>query len=423
MLGMNTYLHRTIEPALQKYAEFFKVVLVTGPRQCGKSTLLAATFPRHRKVVFDPVLDLYGARSDPDLFLDNFPPPLILDEVQYVPELLAAIKRRVDSMEGSGHYLLTGSQNLAVLRSVAESMAGRVGILELGPMTLKEMEGRGLEGPSVFDAWLAGDGATLPDLDSGQGARSESGLLADGLARVLWRGTMPGILDAPDELVPAIHDSYASTYVERDIRSAASIRDVGEFGRFLRLAAALDGQEINFSQLGRELGIRPDTSRRWLDLLAMSYQWFELSPWSGNTIKRLSGRPKGHFADSGLACRLLGIGSPEALASNPKAGALFESFVVQQLRRKMFASGIRPDLYHWRSSGGAEADLVIYRDGKLLPVEAKYKSMPEGRDARGIVAFRDTYPEICAPTGLIVHAGTKTWPLNASTLALSVWDL
>jgi len=423
MSGMKPYLHRTVEPTLKKFADFFKVVLVTGPRQCGKSTLLSSVFPKYRRVVFDPVLDLYGARQDPDLFLDNFPPPLILDEVQHAPEILPAIKRRVDAMEGAGRYLLTGSQNLSVLRAVSESMAGRVGILELGPMTLKEMEGQGLGAASAFDSWVDANGARLPDGGTFQASNDGLKLRSSGLARILWRGTMPGLLDALDELVPGIHDSYISTYVERDIRSVASMRDMGEFGRFLRLAAALDGQEINFSKLGRELGIRPDTSRRWLDLLAMSYQWYELPPWSGNTIKRISGRPKGHFADSGLACRLLGIGSPEAFAANPKAGDLFESFVVQLMRRKLLASGTRTDLYCWRSSGGAEVDLVINRNGAVLPVEVKYKSMPEGRDARGLAAFRDTYPDICAPTGIIVHAGAETRPINASTLAISVWDL
>ena len=423
MQGMNRYLPRTIEPALKKFAKFFKVVLVIGPRQCGKSTLLAKTFPGYRHFVFDPVLDLYDTRRDPDLFLDNFPAPLILDEVQHVPELLPAIKRRVDRLEGSGLYLLTGSQNLSILRSVAESMAGRVGILELGPMTLKELEGKGLEGDSPFDSWLASNGSGLPDLSGVREDKTASSLKTEGIARILWRGTMPGLVDAPNDLVPAWHDSYLTTYVERDIRSAASMRDLGDFGRFLRLAAALDGQEINFSQLGRELGLRPDVARRWLDLLALSFQWHELPPWHGNAIKRLSGRPKGHFADSGMACRLLGIGSPEALAANPKIGSLFESFVVNLLRRKMLASGTRPDLFHWRSSGGAEVDLVIRSDDKLLPVEVKYKSMPDGQDTRGMAAFRDTYAGLCSATGIIVHAGSESMRLNATTLALSVWDI
>jgi predicted AAA+ superfamily ATPase len=413
------YRSRLIEPTLKAYAGFFKVVLVTGPRQCGKSTLLRHVFPEHRRCEFDAMLDLHDARRDPELFLDNFPSPLILDEVQHVPGLLSAIKRRVDARESPGQYILTGSQNLAVLRGVAESLAGRVGILELGPMTLTEMEGQGGSGTkSMLQAWIESDGAITPPMGRAQERRD-----APSVARLLWRGTMPGLLDAPDDLVPGYLDSYVSTYVERDIRSMAALRDLGDFGRFLRLAAALDAQELNFSQLGRELGVRPDTARRWLDLLAAGYQWLELPPWSGNVVKRVSGRPKGHFADTGLACRLQGIGSPETLTGNPRAGALFESFVVQQIRRLLLATGIRPDLHHYRSTGGAEVDLVIHRNGRLLPIEVKYKSRPDGTDSRGLAAFRATYPDHCAPTGIIVHAGRESYPVNAATCALSVFDV
>lgn len=421
------YQHRRIEPTLKAYAGFFKVVLVTGPRQCGKSTLLDAVFPGCRHFVFDPLLDLYGARKDPDLFLDNFPPPLILDEVQYVPELLSAIKRRVDGQDSPGQYLLTGSQNLAVLRGAAESMAGRVGLLELGHMTLREMEGRQDDTVSMFDAWMSSDGAELPPAGEPMprsGDRpSERGIPGRPIAEILWRGTMPGLLDAPDNLVPGFLDSYLGTYLERDIRALFPIGDLGDFGRLLRLAAALDGQEINFSQLGREIGVRPDTARRWLDLLSMGYQWLELPPWSGNAVKRVSGRPKGHFADSGLVCRLQGIGSPQALASNPRVGAIFESFVAHQIRRALLSDGVRPLIHHFRSSGGAEVDLVIQRNGKLLPVEVKYRSQPDGHDTRGLAAFRATYPDLCVPTGLVIHAGRESFRLNDSAFALSVWDL
>lgn len=391
------YRPRHLEAKLRQYASFFKAVLVTGARQVGKTSMLAQTFPGHRSVVFDAREDVQGARRDPDLFLKNFPPPLVLDEVQYVPELLPALKRRLDLEVEPGRYLLTGSQHFSVMRNVAESMAGRVGILHLSSMTPAEMAGRGSEADNFLEQWLAPSVALLPDL----------AVLPEppqGLAHLLWRGCLPGLLDAPDEMVSPYLDSYIATYIERDVRVMGDVRELSDFDRFLRLACALTAQELNLSQLGREIGIAPATARHWLQVLIQSFQWLELPAYQGNVIKRLSRRPKGHVVDTGLACTLLRIPSPEALAAHPLFGALFESFVVQTFRKQAERLGMLPGFYHWRSGGGAEVDLVLELDARLYPVEIKASTRLSGHDTRGLMAFRATYPAQSAP-GLIVYAG------------------
>jgi len=403
------YRVRHAEGKLKELSAFFKAVLVTGARQVGKSTLLAHVFPEHRVVVFDPVQDLYGARRDPDLFLDSFPPPLILDEIQYAPELLPALKRRIDRTERPGQYLLSGSQNLAVLKTVAESMAGRVGVLHLDALTAAEMMDRGGEA-----GWLSRyleDPETLADQ---RGASlSEGGAPCD----LLWRGSMPGLLDAPDPIVPDYLRSYVQTYVDRDIRAMENIRELAGFGRFLGLAAALTAQEINASKLGRDVGVTPSTARRWLALLANTYQWMELPPYHGNAVKRLSGKRKGFLRDTGLAAYLQRISSPRALAVSPLLGPLFETWILNQIHGQFIQLQVPPTAHHWRTAGGAEVDIVLERDGRLYPIEVKCKSNVTGHDARGLRAFRDTYPRNQVMTGLIVYAGTECYRVNETTIA------
>ncbi len=407
---MNRYRTRHAEPKLREMARFFKVMLVLGARQVGKSTLISRVFPSYQTVVFDPNQDLYGAREDPDLFLDSFPPPLILDEVQYAPELLAAIKRRVDLRDEPGQYLLTGSQNPAILRAVGESLAGRVGILDLEGMTAAEWADRG--DAAVWLSSYLDDPWSL--LDHAPTLSSSGAPLVD----TLWRGTLPGLLDAPDGMVDDYFRSYVKTYLERDVRRLENIRDLSAFGRFLGLVAALSSQELNASQLGRDVGIAPSTARRWTDLLLHTFQWLELPPYHGNAVKRLSGKRKGYLRDTGLACHLQRISSPAALAVSPLRGPLFETWAVNELHRQGLAVGTPPRLWHWRTAAGAEVDLVLERDGKLYPIEVKCKSHLGGHDTRGLKAFRATYPSASIMPALILYAGSRCYRVDGDTMAI-----
>ena len=405
---MPAYKSRQVEKKLKQYAQYFKVVLVTGARQVGKSTMLQHLFPEYKCFIFDPIQDLYGARRDPDLFLDTFPPPLVLDEIQFVPELLPAIKRRVDTLDHPGQYFLAGSQNLSVLKSVAESMAGRVGIINLEGMTIHEIFSR------PEDNWLA----EYLQSPATFFKRDREPVETDPLAQTLWRGSLPGILDMPNDIIAGYFRSYIQTYVERDVRLLENIRELSSFDRFLGLSAALCAQEINASQLGREIGVTPATSRRWLDLLENTFQWLEVFPYHGNTIKRISGKRKGYWRDTGLACYLQRLSSPEALAVSPLLGSMFETWVVNQLYRLSSLLPTPPQLYHWRTSGGAEVDLIMALDGCLFPVEIKCKTSLTKHDTRGLRAFRETYPAEKIAPALIIYAGKECYRIDQYTTAL-----
>lgn len=407
------YLSRHIEKQILESAKHFKAILLLGARQVGKSTLLAHLLPNVKTFVFGPVQDIYKARQDPDFFLESFPSPLILDEVQYVPELLASLKRKMDRDEAKGQYFLTGSQNFSMLRNVAESMAGRVGIFHLDNFTPQEMLGLG-----QAEGWIP---HYLEDPESFYKKRKTFPSHFYPLIEFLFRGTFPGTLELPTSQISRYFLSYLQTYVDRDVRTMENIQSLAEFDRFLGIAASLTGQEINASQIGREIGISPQTARRWLDLLTYTYQWFELFPYFGNTIKRISGKKKGYFKDTGFACYLQAIESPESLAKSPKLGAIFETWVVNYIHQQFATLSVAPHTYHWRTAGGAEVDLIIEKAGKLYPIEMKCKTNLSRADLTGLKSFRETYQKQVMP-GLVIYAGSEIYKLDEFTLAIP-WNL
>lgn len=399
---------RHLESKIYGMGKFAKVILILGARQVGKSTLLKTMFPDLPHIVFDAYQDIYNVKADPDLFLKQFAGPIILDEVQYVPELLSAIKRKVDLSSDPGQFYLTGSQNFALLRNLSETMAGRVAILNLYPMTLHEAFGYTeshwlppfLQNPFNFPGKIKGI-IPIPPLWS-----------------TMWRGLMPGFLDIPDEYLQTMIDSYVNTYIERDIHLIENIREIGDFKRFISLMAALSAQEINHSQLGRDLGITHTTAHRWKNLLEASFQCTSIPPYAGNTIKQLSKKEKNYLADTGIACALLRLSTSERLGSYPQIGAIFETFVLQQIIGVISSLSTKPNLFHWRSKGGAEVDLILERDSILYPIEIKMRSYVTKSDARGIKAFRETYPNLNIGQGLIIYGGESCYPVDEHNIAL-----
>lgn len=406
------YLSRHLEPQILESAKHFKSILLLGARQAGKSTLLTHLFPQIKCIVFDPIQDIYGARQDPDLFLESFSAPLILDEVQYVPQLLAALKRKMDKSELKGQYFLTGSQNFSMLKTVAESMAGRVAVFHLDNFTPLEMIGRGQE-----QGWVI-DYLTHPETFYHNRKTLPSSFFS--LVEFLFRGAFPGTSGMPTTQISRYFRSYLETYVDRDLRSQEDIRQLAEFDRFLGICASLTGQEINASHLGREIGISPHTARRWLDLLTFTYQWVELFPYHGNTIKRISGKKKGYFKDAGFACYLQKIDSPEALAVNPKLGSIFETWVVNYIHQQFASISVPPNSYHWRTAAGAEVDLILEKNGMLFPIECKCKTNLSASDLNGLKALRNTYNHV--QTALIVYAGSEVYKLDPHTIAIP-WNM
>jgi predicted AAA+ superfamily ATPase len=404
------YHYRHLTDKLLKYSESFPVVVLSGARQTGKSTLLNHLWGKSREtIVFDPVLDIENARSEPELFFKNHPGPLILDEIQYAPELIPVIKRLADREKIMGKYILTGSQQWGVLSSIAESLAGRAVILNLYGYNIPEYAGQ-QKGNRWIEKFL--DTGTLPE--SPEPAKTTETPL-----EMIYRGQLPGVRDLPLAVIPDYLDSYTTTYIERDIRVMADITDLKTFGRFFRLCCALSAQEINYSQAGRDIGITPQTARRWLDLLSSSFQWREIPLWSGNTVKKISGKPKGYCTDTGLICRSLYLSSPLALESHPAWGHIFETIVVMDLLKTFSTMDSAPGVWHWRSRNGAKVDLILERDGRIFPIEIKSTARPSRSDTRGISAFRQTCPELKTSPGLVIHAGDTSGYLSDTVYGIS----
>ena len=404
------YHSRNIEQEIKDSFEFSKAILVIGVRQVGKTTLLRHLFPDFRVITFDPVRDIMQARSSPDLFLESVKPPVILDEVQYVPELFPALKRRMDANENAGQYLLTGSQNPLLLKQVAESMAGRVTVFELEAYSVSERSNAVNETIPLLARFLK-NGCIW---DSAQFCEKATD---DSLMEVLWRGGLPDAVRLPLRQTGRYLSSYILTYLERDVRIAGHVEDVGKFAQFLALCAALSGQVVNRAQLGREIGIAPATAEKWLSILKATFQWHELPPLKGNTIKRICGKPKGLLSDTGILAHLLRLSSPEAILSAPQRGAMFETFVENEIRKSLFPFAGTVGHYHWRTDAGAEVDNVLEIDGRLHPFEVKCKDSLNAYDMRGIRAFRETYGT-AASAGAIIYAGREAYKLGDDTWAI-----
>lgn len=410
------YRNRYLEAKIKQYQVVFPVILVTGARQVGKSTLLRHCLGENiQSVVFDPVVDVGNAREDPEFFLDQYPPPIIFDEIQYAPELLPVIKRRVDLDSKPGQYFLTGSQSLSLIKNISESLAGRVVVLDLATMSLSERIGY-IPTQSSWLSFVLEAKEKPPDLSTC--LRHKRNGVYDTIFSILWRGGYPGTLDFTNDIFPDFFKSYIQTYVERDIRVLVDLLDQHNFSRFLGLCAALTAQEVNFSQLGRDIGITPQTANRWLAVLKATYQWFEIPTYSGNAVKRLSCKPKGYLTDTGLAAYLQRISSPEALSGHPLLGAFFETHVVLDIHRQFSHLTTPPGCYHWRTYAGAEVDLILERDGIFWPIEIKCKSKITKADARGIYAFRETYPHLTIGPGLIIAAVNQIASLPNNILVL-----
>jgi len=408
------YKKRIATDRLAELVANFPVVIVSGARQVGKSTLLKHRFPHWDIVVFDPIVDVGNARSDPELFLNNHPAPLILDEIQYCPEVVSCIKRRVDLNKQPGSYILTGSQQWSVMKSISESLAGRAIFLDLGGFTLGEMTESDV-GPSWLERYLD-DPAKFVASDN---PRLE---LNRTVYDALWRGSLPEADSLSMGVVDDFFSAYIRTYIERDVRLMLAVDDWQQLGRFVQLTAALSAQEINYSQLGREIGITPQTAKRWMGVLTATFQWFEVPAYHGNTIKRISLKPKGYFADTGLACHLNRISSPEAVGGHPMIGALFETAVFAEIHKLMSVLSRKAQIYHWRVHSGSEVDLLLERDAILYPVEIKVKSQPSRKDARGILALREHYSQSQIAPGLLISPSERFERVTENDY-ITPWDL
>lgn len=389
---------RTLEAAVRRAAQTFPAVVVTGPRQSGKTTLLRTRWGRtHRFVSLEEPDVRERALADPRGFLRENPPPVILDEIQYVPELLHYVKNRIDDDRRPGRWLLSGSQSFSLMQDVAQSLAGRASVLELLPFSIEEASGGGRRPRPLR--------GILRDLfrpGGGKRTRRPSKDLADWLLR----GGYPEVRANPRVDRRLWFAGYVQTYLERDVRQAVRVGDLRTFQTFLRLAAARTGQVLNAAELARDVGVSPPTVRQWLSVLEASHQVVLLPPHFENFGKRLVKSPKLYFLDPGLASFLTGLHDAEAVLHGPMAGPLFETLVVSEWIKAFRHRGEPPALYFWRSHDGLEVDLLIDRDGKLHPVEIKMTATVRPGHAASLRKFLDRTPaRRRAPVSLLVADG------------------
>lgn len=385
------YLERTIEgPLLQALAEF-PAVTVTGPRQSGKTTLA-----RHvagddwRYVSLEPPDVRETAATDPRGFLRRNPSPLIVDEAQYVPDLFPYIQERIDAdRERSGRYLLTGSQNFLLSEKITESLAGRTAVLHLLSLSNREIRRR----PDLPPVW------ERERVDAAPGCLTDEEFWAAAL-----RGTFPEPVTTPRRDISTWYRSFVQTYLERDVRNIRQIGDLTQFQTFLRALAARNGQLLNLSALGRDLGLASNTVRAWLSILEASFQVRLVRPWFVNAGKRLVKSPKIYFLDPGLVLYLTGITAPEQAALGPTAGALLETIVFGELLRIFEHRGREPRIWFWRTSDGHEVDFVVEHEGRLLPFEVKLTATPKLRMASGIELLRSRLPDLIEPGWLVCRS-------------------
>lgn len=391
-------IRRSLESTLREAARQYPVVTCTGPRQSGKTTLVRQTFGRHDYTSLEDPDQRAFALEDPRGFLSQFSGSVILDEVQRVPDLFSYIQTSVDENDTAGRFILSGSQNFLLLKSISQSLAGRSAVLHLLPFALSELEGR-------RPIKVSSIGRKLPRNDSGD---------TPDVMQTLFQGFYPRIhdkgLDAQQWL-----GNYYQTYVERDVREIVNVGDIEAFGRFVRLCAGRNGQLLNLTSLANDCGITHTTAKRWLSILEASFLVFLLRPHHRNFSKRLIKTPKLYFLDCGLLCYLLRIRSPEDLRIHSSRGSIFEGFVVSELLKNYFNAGLEPDLYFWRDSAGHEIDLLIEQGEDLTAVEVKSGQTVTSDYFTGIRFWRTLVNDERAPSAL-VYAGDRSFRRQGVTV-------
>ena len=405
-----TYIARHMEQKILDLSKFFSALLITGPRQAGKTTMLKELAAREGigrgYVSLDDLNARDMAKNDPKLFLQLHKPPVIIDEVQYAPELFTYIKIHVDEHHMPGAFWLTGSQIYRLMRGVQESLAGRVALLHLSPLSQREITGMPARPFMVdFDTLLAESKTISP-------------VSVPDMYERIWKGCMPGLLSGQSER-DIFYSSYISTYLERDVRELSGAIDALKFNRFVTAVAARCSQLVNFTALAEDADIDIQTAKSWLNILETLGIVFLLHPYSNNVLKRTIRTPKLYFYDTGLVCYLTRWSSAEVAECGAMSGALLENFTVSELMKSYQNEGLSPYLYFYRDRDAKEIDVLLEGNGKLFPLEIKKTATPDKRIVRTFDVIEKSPLE--RGTGAVLCMAQEFSAFDRENLIVPVW--
>ena len=363
---------------IKNVSDTFKVLLITGPRQVGKTTLLLSLKPNNMNyVTLDDVNLRRQAQEDPKMFLEEHPWPLLIDEAQYAPELFSYIKIIVDKEQKNGMYWLTGSQQFHLMKNASDSLAGRVGIINLNSFTYSEIIQN--ENKKLFDPI---DIRKSPKID------------VNDLYKIIYKGGMPELYNNKNISQEIFFQGYLDTYISRDVKSLTEIGNEMAFKKFIVSVASRTGEQLNYSSLANDSGISVPTAIKWLSILVTSGIVYLLEPYMSSQLKRITHIPKIIFMDTGLACYLAGWNSARDLQLSSSAGHYLESYIISEIVKSYNARGIRPNISYYRDKDGKEIDLIFYKNNKLYPFEIKKTASPNSDMIKNFKELQKTKKEL-----------------------------
>ena len=401
------YRARTLEQFFKSTSQQFPVMLVTGPRQIGKTTFLRHIAAEERTyVTLDDPMVCTLAKEDPALFLQRFRPPILIDEIQYAPQLLPHIKMAVDRDKKAGQFWLTGSQQFHLMSGVSESLAGRVAVVNLLGFSLRETEDDASAGPFLPVQGL------LRERDKSRQ------LLLPELFHKIWLGSFPALhQDVPIDR-GLFYSSYVQTYLQRDVRNLAHVGDESSFLRFLRACAARTAQMLNMQDLCRDSDINQATGKRWLSILENSGIIYLLEPYHSNINKRLVKTPKLYFLDTGLAAWLTEWSNAATLEVGAMSGAFLETWVIGEIIKSWWHNGKRAPIYYYRDKDTKEIDLLIHQDGTIYPIEIKKSASPGKADIRHFKVLETL--NLSIGSGCVISLASSHLPITEHVDAVPV---
>lgn len=401
------YKPRTLEHFFLKSSQQFPVMIVTGPRQIGKTTFLRHMADETRTYVTldDPMIQSL-AKEDPALFLQRFTPPLLIDEIQHAPQLLPYIKMIVDQNRKSGQFWLTGSQQFHLMKDVSESLAGRAGIVNLLGFSQRELSKNHTASPFI------------PTKESLQDRNGSKSILLPALYQKIWLGSFPALYQKQSPDRDLFYSSYIQTYLQRDVRHLTNVGDEAAFLRFLRACAARTGQMLSMENLCRDSDINHATGKRWLSILENSGIIYKLEPYHSNINKRLVKTPKLYFLDTGLASYLTEWTNSVTLEAGAMSGAFLETWIVSEILKSWWHNGKRAPIYYYRDKDTKEIDILIHQDGTIYPIEIKKSASPSKESIRHFKVLQNLKQPI--GTGAVVSLAPMQLPITETVEAVPV---